>query len=283
MEGLVPKRQTAIEKINSLHRPTSIRFLRQAWFRRVLGVNFPTGLCAGLVQVWWSELRKGNDAIRLLGNATPLLLRDILLSQLRSVYLREFPSSDNDFSAFERRLIAFKYGKVTLSEVQALQNLFCAPSVLELDLTLQHELPIIGWQNFARFDARVLGTIKETKHPGLHLFLTRYTGKKRLVETGHRSALATDVDGACRFYDPNWGEVTFATLDDFASWFADYWTIRRWNDLAQRVISGSPPIRVFSFGSTFTPEAMAQCATIRKRIWSHTYRDKEDVSSTTVL
>jgi hypothetical protein len=41
--------------------------------------------------VWWTELQKGNDAIKCIEEATPELIAEVLLSQMRSIYLKEFP------------------------------------------------------------------------------------------------------------------------------------------------------------------------------------------------
>jgi hypothetical protein len=264
----VTKKRMAVRELNNKHQLTRAFFFSQSRFRWRFGVMFPMGLCAGLVQVWWSELRKGNDAIVSLRNATPNLVRDVVLSQARSIYLKEFPDSDSGLTDAELDLLTFKYGANTLAEINSLQKLFDVETALEMDLVLQHGAKVAEKREFTYFCRDVGSALTQSGEAGLRVLLTRYaaSGEGR-GETGHRSGLVIHDDGSCRYYDPNRGEMSFATTDHFEAWFAEYFVLSGWDVFAQRGYSESPPIRIFRFGESVSLDAREKSEAIKRRIW----------------
>jgi hypothetical protein len=215
-----------IEAINRRHGPNRVVFYTQKRFCRQHVIGDPLSLCAGLIQVWWDEARKGNDGIQRLVNAEPCMVRDVLLSQAGSVYLRALPQVDTDFSESERVLLEFKYGQAKLSVIESLQQVFGVDGVMDLDLVLQHRAPIVEQFAFVRFGPEVIAAMTENARPGLRLLLMRYDQNG---ETGHRTALVIDPSGSCRFYDPSRGEICFSNAAQFGAWFAEYWPMVGWN------------------------------------------------------
>ncbi len=237
-------------------------------FRERIGRNVPRGLCAGLVQVWWTELRKGKDAIRSLRAAKPSLVRHVLLSQARSCYLRHVPATDADLTVSEAALLEFKYGGAKLSQIAWLRSVFGVGSLMELDLVLHHGLPIAQRWDFVNVGTEFLNRVKECTRPGLHLFLFRYLNPNRAArETGHRSALVVRVGGSCVFYDPKLGELSFLAINNFTAWFAEYLSLQHWDWLFQKGTPFWPPVRIYFFGGRFSPVAHAERIALERRFW----------------
>jgi hypothetical protein len=258
--------QAAFEEMNRRHQISRAYFFSQKDFRRQFNIQLPIGLCAGLVQAWWAELRKGNDAIRCLKEATPKLIGDILLSQVRSVYLKEFPPHNRDLRTYEVELLKLKYGEDTVSSISSLFTLFGVNNCLELDLILLHDSPIIKRWQFSHLATDIVNALTESPSPGLYLLLARYWDSKRASrERGHRSALVIEAAGSCRFYDPRWGEMSFLALDQFTRWFTEYWTTQLWDYYLQRGFPPSSPIQLFALGGTFSPEAMEKNIALQER------------------
>ncbi|MBV9761221.1 MAG: hypothetical protein JO340_11710 [Acidobacteriaceae bacterium] len=265
------RKQVAIEEMNRRHPVTRAYFLSQRLLRETFGLRLRTGLCAGLVQVWWRELQKGHDAICQIQHATPSLLRDILLCQIRSIYTLKPLDSQDLCDASTIDLFRFKYGEERLEAIYSLQQLFGVADALELDLVLQHYAPICRRSTFDRFDQAVIDALIEPGLPGLRLLLTRYRHRGRANgDSGHRSGFVLESAGSCRYYDPNWGEWSFSSVDLFAEWFREYCKIARWEQLLLRGAPNSDPIRIFCFGGAFSSKAEQKSAAIRNRIWTLT-------------
>ncbi len=264
------------EEMNRRHQISRTYFFSQKDFRRQFNIDFPIGLCAGLVQVWWAELRKGNDAIRCLKEATPKLIGDVLLSQARSVYLKEFPPLNRNLRPHETELLRFKYGEDTVSSIESLYTLLGVNNCLELDLALLYDLPIIRRWQFSHLASDILNALTESPRPSLYVLLTRFWDSKRPSgERGHRSALVIEAAGSCRFYDPRWGEMHFLALDHFNRWFTEYWTKQRWDYFLQRGSPPSSPIQLFAFGSTFSPAAIEKSLALQKRFSTSNFEFEE--------
>lgn len=258
--------QAAFEEMNRGHQISRAYFFSQKDFRRQFNIRLPIGLCAGLVQAWWAELRKGNDGIRCLKEATPKLIGDVLLSQARSIYLKEFPPLNRNLRPYETELLRFKYGEERVSAIRSLCTLLGVNNCLELDLALLHDLPIIKQWQFSHLAVDIVNAVTESPGPGLYVLLTRFWDSKRPGgERGHRSALVIEAAGSCRFYDPRWGEMQFLALDHFSRWFTEYWTKERWDYLLQRGSPPSSPIQLFGFGSAFSPAAAEKSRALQKR------------------
>lgn len=273
LAGLVSgsRKQAAIAEMNRRYELSRAYFFSQRLLRQKFGLTVSPGLCAGLVQVWWTELRKGNDAIHHLRHATPSLLRDVLLSQIRSWYLAKLPSSEDLCDSATIELFRFKYGEERLDVIYSLQQLFGIDDALELDLVLQHDSPIYRRFAFDRLDQGVIDALTDREVPGLRLVLSRYRHRQRAKgESGHRSAFVLEPAGPCRFYDPSWGELSFSSVELFAEWFREYWKVARWEQMLLRRAPGSAPIRIFCFGGAFSSEAKEKSAAIRRRIWEST-------------
>jgi hypothetical protein len=260
------ERQAAFEEMNRRHQISRGYFFSQKDFRRQLNIDFPIGLCAGLVQAWWAELRKGNDAIACLKEATPKLIGDVVLSQARSFYLKEFPPANRRLLPYEAELLKFKYGEDSVPLIISLCNLFGVNDCLELDLALLHDLPILRRWQFSYLASDILKVLRECPRPSLYLLLLRFWDSKRpSAERGHRTAFVIEAAGSCRFYDPRWGEMSFADLDQFSGWFTEYWTAERWDYFLQRGLPPSIPIQLFALGGTFSPAAREKGLTLHRR------------------
>jgi hypothetical protein len=216
--------------------------------------------------------------MHVLQTAGASLARNVLLSQARSVYLKDIPAAESDMGAAELELLMFKYGEAKLSVIDALKGLFGVGSALELDLVLQHELPILETAAFARFGPAVVSALAGDMHPGLRLLLTRFEQRQKLSgEIGHRSGFLIDRDGSCKFYDPSLGEMSFLTVADFEKWFAEYWLIERWTNLLGQGMPSSPPIRVFTFGGALSRKGREKSIALSRHIWqSARYREYLD-------
>ncbi|MBA3805783.1 MAG: hypothetical protein H0X14_08755 [Acidobacteria bacterium] len=259
-------KRAAFEEMNRRHQVSRAYFFSQKEFRRQFNIHLPIGLCAGLVQVWWAELRKGNDAIRRLEEATPQLVGEVLLSQARSVYLKEFPPHNRELRTHEAELLEFKYGEHGVAPINSLCTLFGVDNCLELDLGLLHDSPIIKRWRFSHLASDIVDALTEGPSPGLYVLLARYWDSKRASgERGHRSALVIEAGGSCRFYDPQWGEMSFLALDQFTGWFTEYWTTQLWDYYLQRGSPPSSPVQLFAFGGTFPPAAMEKSLALRER------------------
>lgn len=223
----------------------------------------------GLVQVWWSELQKGNDAIKCLQAATPRLVGEVLLSQARSFYLKEFPPQNRDLRTSEVKLLEFKYGEHSVPLIESLYSLLDVSNCLELDLALLHGLPIIKRWQFSHLASDIVNALRESALPGLYVFLIRFWHSKQVSgETGHRGhrlALAIEAAGSCRFYDPRRGEVSFSTFDQFTEWFTDYWTTEQWDYYLQRGFPPAAPIQLFALGGRFSSAAAAKSLDLQRR------------------
>jgi hypothetical protein len=259
------------EELNRRHQISRAYFFSQKDFRRQFKIDIPIGLCAGLVQVWWSELQKGNDAIKSLQDATPRLVGDVFLSQARSFYLKEFPPQNRDLRTSEVKLLEFKYGEHSVPLIESLYSLLDVSNCLELDLALLHGLPIIKRWQFSHLASDIVNALRESALPGLYVLLIRFWHSKHVSgETGHRIALAIEEGGSCRFYDPRRGEMSFSTFDQFIEWFTDYWTTEQWDYFLQRGVPPAAPLQLFALGGRFSSAAMAKSLDIQRRFstWS---------------
>jgi len=236
-------------------------------FRERARVEVGLGLCAGLVRVWWAELRKGNNAMQSLKAANPSLTRNVLLSQARSMYLKRFPLEDADLNASERALLTFKYGDVTLSELRSVQDLFAVRSEFELDLVLHHGLPIV--ERRESVDTRNDLTIPvRTPRPCLYLLLFRYADSTQASgERGHRSGLVVHADGGCNFYDPRIGETVFPSIKYFSGWLAEYLDLQGWQSRYQRLKPGLASMKIYAFGGRLAPPVNEKRIALERRFW----------------
>ena len=257
------------EELNRRHEISRAYSFSQKDFRRQFKINIPIGVCSGLVQVWWSELQKGNDGIKCLKEATPKLVGDVLLSQARSFYLNEFPPLNRELRTSEVKLLDFKYGDHQVPRIESLYRLLGVTNCLELDLVLLHGAPIIKRWQFSHLASDIVNALRESGWPGLYMLLTRFWHRKQVSgETGHqghRLALAIDAAGACRFYDPRRGEVSFSTFDQFTDWFTDYWTTERWDYYLQRGFPAAVPIQLFALGGSFSSAAREAIKDLQQR------------------
>jgi ribosomal protein L21 len=271
--------RAAFEEINRRHRVSRAYFFSQKDFRRQFKIDIPIGLCAGLVQVWWSELRKGNDAIRCLQEATPKLIGDVLLSQARSFYLQEFPPLNRDLRAAEVKLLEFKYGEHRVSLIESLYRLFGVSNCLELDLALLHGLPVIKKWDFSHLASDIVKALTESPRPGLYVFLIRFWHRKQASRErghrGHRIALVIEPAGSCRFYDPRRGEMSFSAFDQFTAWFTDYWTTEGWGYYLQRGFPPPVPVQLFALGDRLSPAAMEKSMALQSRFSSSSLNVEE--------
>ena len=261
-------RRVAIEEMNAKHQITRAFFYSQDQFCRQFQIKVGTGLCAGLVQVWWSEKRRGNDAIARLRNATPALVHDVLVSQARSIYLKDIPATEGKLNRTEAELLKFKYGTDSLSEIIALQDIFGVKTMLEVDLTLQQEARIEDRWMFTEWGSSVVDALTNSRDPGLRLLMLHYRRTRRGGEGGHRSALTIEEDGSCAFYDPSTGETTFPQISDFAIWIKEYWSVRGWAQLLRRGATDLPPIQVFFFKGELEKAAGEKALRLRRRLWT---------------
>lgn len=263
---VLPYEPSSFDEMNRRHRVVRAYSFSQKDFQRQFNFHSPIGLCAGLVQAWWAELRKGNDAICCLREATPELMGHVLLSQARSIYLREFPPRDRPLRPYEVELLKFKYGDHSVSAINSLCALFGVTNCLELDLTILHDSPIIKRWQFSHLASDIVHALNEIPGPNLYVLLARYWDSKRSSkERGHRSALVIETVGSCRFYDPRWGELSFRDLDHFTGWFTEYWTTQLWDYYLQRGAPPSVPVQLFAIGGTFSAEASRKNEALQER------------------
>lgn len=268
--------QAAFEEMNRRHQISREVFFSQKDFRQRFKFRWPIGLCAGLVQVWWAELRKGNDAIHCIEQATPKLIGDVVRSQARSVYLKNFPPLNRDLRPYEIELLRFKYGEEEVSSINSLCALLGVNNCLELDMALLHDLPIVKKWQFSHLASDIVNALTESPRAGLYVLLTRYWDSKRPSgQRGHRIALVIEAAGSCLFYDPRWGEMRFSALDHFIGWFMEYWTTQRWDFFLQRGSPPSSPIQLFAFGSTFSPAASEKSAALQQRFSTSSFEVDE--------
>jgi hypothetical protein len=219
------------------------------------------GLCSGLIQVWWAEVRKDHDAISKIRDATPLMVRDVLLSQIRSIYTSDPPVCDRALTGEELELLNFKYGDTSVGGIGSLLSFFSVKTEFELDLVLQHETPvtdIIDCRQFSpdRVSALLYG-------PGTCLVLLIFRSAESGPEVrrkGHRCALMRSAGGACRFYDPRIGEIRFSSISDFTEWLSDYWIVSTSGPLRRHKAAEPPAIRLVRFEGALTPEAAKKVA-----------------------
>jgi hypothetical protein len=163
-------------------------------------------------------------------------------------------------------LLRLKYGEDEVPAITSLFELFGVNNCLELDLVLLHGSPIVKRWQFSHDAADIVNALTESPRPGLYVLVVRYWDSKRVSrEGGHRTALVIRPAGGCRFYDPRWGEMSFSALDQFAEWFADYWTTELWDYFLQR---GAPPstlARLFALGGALSPAGIEKCRALQER------------------
>jgi hypothetical protein len=250
--------RTAFNELNRRHRVRSARSFTSDRFQRAHGINRQIGLCAAFVQVWWLGLRQGNDGLAPLLNPTPAVIREILSRQARSFYFPELPASDNSLSAEHASWFKFKYGDLTVHEIHALCQKYGVKEILELDLILHHEAPIVGRHVFTRYSPKIAEDLTCESNPGLRLMLLRYATPSRLSrQSGHRMGLVLSSGDSCRFFDPNCGEMRFERVCDFRDWFPDFWKESGYQQLIEQPFQAIPPISVYHFGDG-TPISASQ-------------------------
>jgi len=253
-------RSKGFAQLNSRHQVKRSVFFSLYDFRQRIGINPDIGLCSGLVQVWWAELRKGNDPMKSLKAATPSVMRRVLLSQVRSIRLKQFPAVNGELSTSEEALLKFKYGDATISRIYSLQKMFDVSCELELDLILHHGSPIMKKYEFLDRDTELLHAVCNSTHPGLYLFLfSGVDSNQQLGQNGHRSAMAVHAGGECCFFDPRMGETSFSTVHHFASWFSEHLNAQRWN---------LHLVRMYALGGRFSPEVNAERIAFERRFWN---------------
>ena len=246
-----------------------VSLLDQRIFRQRFKRQLPVGLCAGLVQVWWAQHRKGANAVACLQKATPAVIQTIVLCQARSLYLRVLADSEEKLNPRERRLLNFKYGTTALVELDDLLKLFEVRNLLELDLVLQHGLPLVNRTQFRDLTLDVATTFSERMDSGLRLLVSRYgPASPGGRVSGHRCALAVESSGSCSFFDTTIGEVRFLSLEEFGVWFADFWAICC-NKYAGRVLDRNiPAMQVFQFSGSLPALAKKKWQDLDERVLS---------------
>ncbi len=249
VESVISRKRKAFEELNRRHCVRRSFMFSQGDFRRHFDVDVRIGLCAGLIKGWWSELCEGRDAIESIAAATPSLVSTILLAQALSFHIRKLPEGKQCLSDAEVALLNFKYGDGGVAKVKALQAVFCVDTLLELDLVLHYQMPIMQEWQLSHSSVDVVSALSKNRQPGLYIFVLRFWDSKRSThERGHRTALVIETERSCRFYDPLLGELQFSNLDHFTSWFTDYWATERWDYLLRRGSPPSPPLRLFCLG-----------------------------------
>jgi len=236
-----------LECLNRRHNIIEANEFSQDWFRRKHGLNPDMGLCAGLVQVWWSSVRRGEDGIAALKDASLPLLKEIIARQLRSFYFGRTPSEAelDEKAAF---WLNAKYGRQDLREIESLCQQYGASELLELDLILEHQSMIVEKHSFSKFSPELLNVFIVPAEPGLRLMLLRYAhAGRRGGQCGHRMAMAVQPDGSSKFFDPNQGELTFRALQEFKEWFGDFWQISEYKRGIEQPVADIPPLRLYRF------------------------------------
>jgi hypothetical protein len=248
VESVISRKRKAFEELNRRHGVRRSFLFSQGDFRRHFHVDVRVGLCAGLIKGWWSELCEGRDAIKSIAVATPSLVRTILLAQALSFHIRKLPDDEQCLSDAEAALLNFKYGDGGVAKVRALQEALSVDTLLELDLVLHYQMPIMQQWQLSHSSADVVSALTDGR-PGMYIFVLRFWDSKRPAhERGHRTALVIETEGSCRFYDPRHGELQFSNVEYFTSWFADYWATERWDYLLRRGSPPAPPLRLFCLG-----------------------------------
>ncbi len=247
-----------LERLNRRHDIVEANDFSQDWFRRKHGLDPAMGLCAGLVQVWWDSVRKGEDGIAVLKDAPAPLIKEIIARQFRSFYFGKTPSEAevDEKTAFWLKV---KYGREDLREIKSLCQQYGASELLELDLVLEHQSMIVDKSSSSEFSTEFLDRFTFPAEPGLRLLLLRYVhAGRRGGQCGHRMAMAVQPDGYSKFFDPNQGEATFKTLRQFKEWFADFWEICEFKPRIKQPVADIPPLRLyrFSYESTGAAESI---------------------------
>jgi hypothetical protein len=240
-----------IKHPNRRHYVAESRSFGQPWFRRKNGLDPKFGLCAALVQLWWASVREGKDGIELLKNASSQLVEDIVNRQLRSYYFGKIPNETelDEETAF---WLNAKYGTTDLREIRVLCEKYGVDDLLELDLTLEHQAIIVAKQSSSSLTPDFLDAFALPSEPGLRLLLLRYSHPgHRGGQSGHRMALAADSNGGCKFFDPNWGEMTFKALQDFRAWFVEFWKTCKYKSGIERPVPNILPFRLYRFSLDF--------------------------------
>ena len=209
----------AFEELNDRRRVAAGFYFHQRRLRRHHCFAPRFGLCAALVEIWWEGVRNGGDVLPSLQLPTPEFVREIVSRQCRGAYPLELPADEALLGPADRALFELKYKTSDLQEIAMLAAEHGAASPLELDLQLRHCAALV--ESRAWPDCRLAPPVAAVApdEPGLRLMLLRYAG------SGHRMAFLVDPGGACRFFDPNSGEVRFARAGDFADWLADFWEV----------------------------------------------------------
>jgi Yersinia/Haemophilus virulence surface antigen len=254
-------RNATLDHLNRLHEVVEAKDFSQHWFRRKNGIDPSMGLCAGLVQVWWGSVRKGEDGIAVLKQATLGLVKEIIARQLRSFYFGRTPN----YAELGEETIFWlraKYGTDDLRDIRSLCQQYGANELLELDLAVEHESIIVDRHSFSGFSAELVNRFTVPAEPGLRLLLLRYVHLgRRGGQCGHRLGMAVQPDGCSKFFDPNQGEITFKTLQQFRDWFADFWLTSEYKPRIEQPVADIPPLRLYRFGYAATCAAKSMSRT----------------------
>jgi hypothetical protein len=236
------------EHLNRRHLVTDAQSFSQHWFRRKYGLAPSMGLCAGLLQAWWTSVRKGDDGIALLRNAPIDLVKEIVQRQFHSYYFARTPS-DADLDEETVYWLTTKYGNADLHALQTLCHQYGCRELLELDLALDHGAYILDRLSLSTFSSELLDAFIIPADPGLRMLLLRYahTGS-RGGQCGHRLGMVVTPHGTAKFFDPNYGELTFTTLQQFRDWFGDFWEISEYKSGVEHPVAEIPPFRFYRLG-----------------------------------
>jgi hypothetical protein len=252
-------RNATLERLNRRHDIMEAIDFSQDWFRRKHGLDPGMGLCAGLVQVWWGSVRRGEDGIAVLKDATLRLVTEIIARQFRSFYFGRTPSE----AELDEKTVFWlktKYGRQDLKGIESLCQQYGATELLELDLALEHQSMIVDKHSFSAFSPELLDGLTVPGEPGLRLLLLRYVhAGRRGGQCGHRVAMAVQPDGCSKFFDPNQGEMTFKTLQQFKEWFADFWEICEYKRGIEHPVADIPPFRLYRLRYESTGAAASCC------------------------
>lgn len=241
-----------IKALNTSHDVVKARFFTADQFRRRNGLDSHTGLCAGLVQVWWSCVRFGRDGLETVRNARPQVVADVRLRQARSYYWSEFPSETDMNSAATGEFMRLKYPGQTLANIHALCRAHHAESLFEFDLMSQHSAQIVLRHAFTSLTPSDFDVLATNTQEGLRLMVLRYHAPNRKSgRAGHRIAFVREPADRIRFFDPNCGEIVFLGMKPFGRWLLDYWNLSAYSMYVADPVPGVPPVRVFQFDSTF--------------------------------
>jgi len=240
----------ALQDLALRHDVLEVKLFSQEAFRSKHGVSPTVGLCAGLVQAWWSSVRCGEDGIAVLEDCTPTIVRSVLAQQLRSAYFEKIPS-ETAIDPETDYWLRIKYGRRSLQELRSLCVHHQVANLLELDLVLQYQSIIVERHIFPAFSAQLLGAFSESIEPGLRLLLLRYSHPgRRGGQCGHRVGLHLDKQGVAKLFDPNHGEVTFRSIQQFQSWFLEFWRVCEYRPRLEESVANSPPFRLYRLRQT---------------------------------